>query len=85
MRYASKLMANRYDLQKYAEELKLADRSTLEAECLELATQLKNLSDIEKSKLEAKQYILNYILGLIAIFVIIMIGPFIIQGIKSLL
>jgi hypothetical protein len=60
MRYSSQLIAKRYDLQKYAEELKLADRSTLEAECLELATQLKNLSDIEKSKLEARQYLQMY-------------------------
>lgn len=57
MRYASQLIAKRNDLTKYAEELKLADRSTLEAECLELATQLKNLSDIEKSKVEARQYL----------------------------
>lgn len=57
MRYASQLVAKRNDLTKYAEELKLADRSTLEAECLELASQLKNLSDIEKSKLEARQYL----------------------------
>lgn len=57
MRYVSQLVAKRNDLTKYAEELKLADRSTLEAECLELASQLKNLSDIEKSKLEARQYL----------------------------
>ena len=57
MRYTSQLIAKRNDLTKYAEELKLADRSTLEAECLELATQLKNLSDIEKSKVEARQYL----------------------------
>lgn len=57
MRYASQLIAKRNDLTKYAEELKIADRSTLEAECLELATQLKNLSDIEKSKVEARQYL----------------------------
>ena len=57
MRYTSQLIAKRNDLTKYAEELKLADRSTLEAECLELAMQLKNLSDIEKSKVEARQYL----------------------------
>lgn len=57
MRYVSQLIAKRNDLTKYAEELKLADRSTLEAECLELASQLKNLSDIEKSKVEARQYL----------------------------
>ena len=57
MRYTSQLIAKRNDLTKYAEELKLADRSTLEAECLELATQLKNLSDIEKTKVEARQYL----------------------------
>lgn len=57
MRYTSQLIAKRYDLQKYAEELKLADRSTLEAECLELATKLKQLSDAEKINAANREFL----------------------------
>lgn len=39
----------------------------------------------KNEKLEAKQYIKNYIIGLVVIFIIIMVSPLIINGIKSIL
>lgn len=56
-RYASMLVANRNNLTNYAEAIKNASRNELEAECLELAIKLKDISDIEKRKKETREFL----------------------------
>lgn len=56
-RYASMLIANRNNLTNYAEAIKTASRDELEAECLELATKLKDISDIENRKKETRDFL----------------------------
>jgi hypothetical protein len=51
------LIANRNNLSNYAEAIKTASRDELEAECLELATKLKDISDIENRKKETREFL----------------------------
>lgn len=57
MRYITSLPATRHDLDAYKTALEQATVEELKTECLELATKLKRISDVEKFNSENREFL----------------------------